>query len=67
MAKRKGEVHPGSPQRRRCAIASGLALLVWGLRWLWPLQLLPGWVVSGLLFWALLEIAALILVPRRWR
>ena len=45
----------------------GLALLVWGLRWLWPLQFVPGWLVAGLLAWALLEVAALLLAPRRWR
>jgi hypothetical protein len=27
----------------------------------------PGWLVAGLLAWALLEVAALLLVPRRWR
>ena len=59
-------MRPGSEQRRRCVIASGLALLVWGLRWLWPLQFVPGWLVVGLVAWALLEVAALLLAPRRW-
>jgi hypothetical protein len=48
-------------------MATGLALLVWGLRWFWPLQFVPGWLVAGLLAWALLEVAALLLAPRRWR
>ena len=60
-------MRPGSEQRRRCVIASSLALLVWGLRWLWPLQFVPGWLVVGLVAWALLEVAALLLAPRRWR
>ena len=47
-------------------VASGLAVVVWGLRWLWPLQLLPGWVVLLVGLWALLELAALLLVPQRW-
>jgi len=67
MAKGQGPLRPGSEQRRRCVIASGLALLVWGLRWLWPLQFVPGWLVVGLVAWALLEVAALLLAPRRWR
>lgn len=66
MAKGQGPWRPGIEQRRRCAIAAGLAFLVWGLRWLWPLQFVPGWLVAGLLAWALLEVAALLLVPRRW-
>ena len=67
MAKGQGPRLPGSEQRRRCAIATGLALLVWGLRWLWPLHVVPGWLVAGLLAWAFLEVAALLLSPRRWR
>ena len=67
MAQGQGPRRPGNEQRRRCVIAVGLALLVWGLRWLWPLQFLPGWLVAGLLAWALLELAALLLAPRRWR
>ena len=67
MAKGQGTRRPGNEQRRRCAIAAGLALLVWGLRWLWPLQFVPGWLVAGLLAWALLEVSALLLAPRRWR
>ena len=67
MAKGQGPRRPGSEQRRRCAIATGLALLVWGLRWFSPLQFVPGWLVAGLLAWALLEMAGLLLVPRRWR
>ena len=67
MAKGQGPRRPGSEQRRRCAIATGLALLVWGLRWFSPLQFVPGWLVAGLLAWVLLEMAGLLLVPRRLR
>jgi hypothetical protein len=67
MAKGQGPRRPGSEQRRRCVVATGLALVVWGLRWLWPLQVVPGWLVAGLLVWAFLEVAALLLAPRRWR
>ncbi len=41
--------------------------MIWGLRWLGPLQLLPGWVVLLAGLWALLELAALLLAPQRWR
>ncbi len=66
MAKGQGSQRPGSRQRLRCAIAACLALLIWGLRWLWPFQLIPGWLVAAGLVWALLELTALLLVPRRW-
>lgn len=42
------------------------ALLVWGLRWLWPLQLLPGWLVVSVVVWAVIELINLLLWPRRW-
>lgn len=48
-------------------MACGLALLLWGLRWLWPLPWLPGWLLLLIVAWALLELAALMLFPRRWR
>jgi hypothetical protein len=40
---------------------------VWGFRWLWPLQLVPGWVVMSLAIWAGVELIALLRYPRRWR
>ena len=58
---------PGHRQRLRWVVASGLALMIWGLRWLGPLQLLPGWVLLLAGLWALLELAALLLAPQRWR
>ena len=48
-------------------MACGLALLLWGLRWLWPLPWLQGWLLLLIVAWALLELAALMLFPRRWR
>ena len=35
------------------------ALAVWQLRWIWPLQLLPGWVVALLFAWAGVEVMPL--------
>ena len=66
MVAQRRQPRPGQRQRLRLAVASGLAVVVWSLRWLWPLQWLPGWVVLLVGFWALLELAALLLVPRRW-
>jgi hypothetical protein len=37
------------------------------MRWLWPLQWLPGWVVLLVGAWALLELVAILLLPQRWR
>ncbi len=53
-------------QRQRTLLAVVLAMLVWGLRWLWPLQLLPGWVVALLFAWVGIELIALLRFPRRW-
>ena len=41
--------------------------VVWGFRWLWPLQLVPGWVVVSLVIWAGLELIVLLRQPHRWR
>ncbi|CAI8168582.1 MAG: hypothetical protein GY914_02515 [Prochlorococcus sp.] len=60
-------IRPGEGQRRRCAVAVLLALLVWGFRWLWPLQYLPGWIVMLVMVWAALELVGLLWFPRRWR
>lgn len=37
--------------------------VVWGFRWLWPLQLVPGWVVVSLVIWAGLELIVLLRHP----
>ena len=66
MVAQRRQSRPGQRQRLRWAVASVLALLIWGLRWLGPLQLLPGWVVLLCALWALLELAALLLAPQRW-
>jgi len=58
---------PGQRQQRRCSIACGVALVVWGMRWLWPLQWLPGWIVLFAGAWAVLELAGILLRPQRWR
>ncbi|HJN35498.1 MAG: hypothetical protein AB8B70_02570 [Prochlorococcus sp.] len=57
---------PGFNQRRRCCLALVSALLVWGLRWLWPLQFLPGWLVVAVVAWAVIELVNLLWWPRRW-
>ena len=58
---------PGRRQRLRCLSVCCVALVVWGMRWLWPLQWLPGWVVLLVGAWALLELVAILLLPQRWR
>jgi len=58
---------PLLPQRLRAGAATALALSVWLLRPLPLLRQLPGWVVGGLLLWALVELALLTFRPRRWR
>ena len=67
MVAQRRQSRPGQRQRLRWVVASGLALMIWGLRWLGPLQLLPGWLVLLAGLWALLELAALLLAPQRWR
>ena len=56
---------PGAGQRRRAMAVAALAVLVWSLRPLWPLAALPGWVVGGLLLWAVVELACWAWWPRR--
>ncbi len=58
---------PGSGQRLRLLRVWALAGLAMVLRpWL-PFNLLPGWVVGGLLLWAVLELVMCVWWPRRWR
>ena len=66
MARLKRAGGPGQIQQRRCGLAWLVLLLVWGCRWLWPLVWLPGWVVVLIAIWAVLELVALLLAPRRW-
>ncbi len=58
---------PGAGQRLRTLRLWALAGAVLLLRPLWPLSLLPGWVVGLLLLWAVLELQRWIWWPRRWR
>jgi hypothetical protein len=58
---------PGSGQRLRALRVMGLAVLVLVLRPWVPFSWLPGWVVGGLLLWALLELCGWVWWPRRWR
>ena len=67
MVAQRRRSRPVQRQQVRCAVVCGLALLLWGLRWLWPLPWLPGWLLLLIVAWALLELAALMLFPRRWR
>ncbi|MEX1316006.1 MAG: hypothetical protein AB1Z22_02630 [Synechococcaceae cyanobacterium] len=58
---------PGSVQRLRALRVLALAAVVLVLRPWIPFSWLPGWVVGGLLFWALLELCGWVWWPRRWR
>jgi hypothetical protein len=62
-----GADRPGVAPRRRAVAVAVAALLVWLLRPWPPLQALPGWVVGGLLLWALVEVLLWQWRPRRWR
>jgi len=58
---------PGAGQRLRLLRLWAAAAVLLLLRSLWPLRLLPGWVVGLLLVWALLETLRWLWWPRRWR
>lgn len=58
---------PGWRQRRRVLLLWALAAGLLVLRQQWPVLLLPGWVVGGLLLWAVLELLRCCWWPRRWR
>ena len=58
---------PGWRQRRRVLQVWALAGLLMLLRPLWPQQLLPGWLVGGVLLWAVVELVLWAWWPRRWR
>lgn len=58
---------PGAPQRRRALQVLAAAGLVMLLRPIWPLALLPGWLVGALLLWAAIELLRWAWWPRRWR
>ncbi len=58
---------PGAAQRRRALLVLAVAMAVFLLRPLWPFDWLPGWVVGGLLLWAVLELLRWAWWPRRWR
>ncbi|MFM8259849.1 MAG: hypothetical protein ACKOE9_04345 [Vulcanococcus sp.] len=60
-------VLPGWRQRRRVCWLWAAAAALMLLRPLWPLQLLPGWLVAGLLLWAIAELVLVVWWPRRWR
>ena len=60
-------VLPGWRQRRRLLQVWALAGLLMLLRSHWPLRLPPGWLVGGVLLWAVLELVCWAWWPRRWR
>ena len=60
-------VLPGWRQRRRGLQVWALAGVLMLLRPLWPLQLLPGWLVGSVLLWAVVELVLWACWPRRWR
>jgi len=67
MSSNRTVARPGRWQRWRTLVLVGIALLVWGLRWLWPLQGWPGWIVALLFAWAGFELIRLCWFPHRWR
>ena len=67
MSSNRSAARPGRWQRWRTFSLVSIALLVWGLRWLWPLQGWPGWIVALLFAWAGLELIRLCWFPHRWR
>jgi hypothetical protein len=60
-------VLPGWRQRRRVLQVWALVGVLMLLRPLWPLQLLPGWLVGSVLLWAVVELLLWAWWPRRWR
>ncbi|MEB3306807.1 MAG: hypothetical protein VKK98_01505 [Cyanobacteriota bacterium] len=58
---------PGWRQRRRALRFLAIAGLVMLLRPYWPLVLLPGGWVGGLLIWTSFELIRWAWWPRRWR
>lgn len=58
---------PGRRQRWRTLLVLLIATTIWALRWLWPLQMLPGWVLALMFAWAGIEVIVLIWRPHRWR
>ncbi|MCT0219046.1 hypothetical protein KQ304_08555 [Synechococcus sp. CS-1329] len=58
---------PGATGRRRALLVLAVALAIYLLRPLMPLLWLPGWVVGGLLLWAVVELLCWAWWPRRWR
>lgn len=60
-------VLPGWRQRQRVLWLWAAAGLVMLLRPLWPVRLLPGWLVAVVLLWATAELLLVVWWPRRWR
>ena len=58
---------PGRSQRLRTLLVLLTAMTIWAFRWIWPLQMLPGWLLALMFAWAGLELIALIWRPHRWR
>ena len=58
---------PGWRQRQRLLLAWLLAAGLLLLRPLWPLALLPGWLVGAALLWAVLELLGWAWREQRWR
>ena len=57
---------PGWRQRRRVLQLWALVGSLMVLRPLWPVSLLPGWLVGLLLLWAVVELLLCCWRPRRW-
>jgi hypothetical protein len=58
---------PGCWQRGRTGLAVVACALLWGVRWLWPLQFVPGLLAVSFVMWVGPEFIALLRHPCRWR
>lgn len=58
---------PGTGARRRAQAAVAIAVGAWLLRPWPPFLWLPGWLVGGMLLWALAEAIRWQWWPHRWR
>jgi len=67
LSQLRGQGLPGAFQRRRCLLATLLAVLALALRPFPPFQGLPGWTVGGLVLWAIGEALVWLWRPQRWR
>ena len=58
---------PGRWQSWRTLLVLPTSMTIWVFRWVWPLPLLPGWVLALMLACAGIELIALLWWTHRWR